>query len=80
MTKNSIMRSIAAVCSVTFLAIVGYAQDKPIKKDLKFTIIPNLAFDAQLLAGVHGAPALDYHVRVVKVGPSEAVPRLRSRT
>ncbi len=40
MTKNSIMRTIAAVCSVTFLAIVGYAQDKPIKKDLKFTIIP----------------------------------------
>src|ERR1700740_1198398 len=40
MTKNSVMKSIAVVCSLAFLGIVGYAQDKPIKKGLKFTVIP----------------------------------------
>jgi rhamnose transport system substrate-binding protein len=40
MTANSLTRIITMVCSITFLGIVAYSQDKPIKKDLKITSIP----------------------------------------
>ena len=82
MTKNSIMRSIAAVCSVTFLAIVGYAQDKPIKKDLKFTIIPKNINNPYMVIQSGGAmdACKELGIEGKVVGPSEAVPRLRSRT
>jgi hypothetical protein len=40
MTKTSLIRILALVCSITSLGIVGKSQDKPIKKDLKITSIP----------------------------------------
>ena len=40
MTKNSLIRALAIVCTVTFLGTVAYSQEKPIKKDLKITCIP----------------------------------------
>ena len=40
MTKTSLIRILALVCSITSLGIVGKSQDKPIKKDLKITAIP----------------------------------------
>src|SRR5260370_5290504 len=74
MTKNSIMRTIAAVCSVTFLAIVGYAQDKPIKKDLKFTIIPKNINNPYMVIQSGGAmdACKELGIEGKVVGPSEA--------
>ena len=40
MNKNSLIRILTLVCSLTFLGTVSNGQDKPIKKDLKITIIP----------------------------------------
>jgi rhamnose transport system substrate-binding protein len=40
MTKNSLIHTFTLVCSLTFFGTVSYSQDKPIKKDLKITVIP----------------------------------------
>ena len=40
MTKNSLIHIFTLVGSLTFLGTVSYSQDKPIKKDLKITVIP----------------------------------------
>jgi rhamnose transport system substrate-binding protein len=40
MTKNSLIRILTLVCSLTFLGTVSNGQDKPIKKELKITVIP----------------------------------------
>lgn len=40
MTTRPLIRTLALVCSLTLLGTVSYGQEKPIKKDLKITIIP----------------------------------------
>jgi rhamnose transport system substrate-binding protein len=40
MTKNSVIKTIVFVCSVTLLGTLAYSQDKPIKKDLKLAFVP----------------------------------------
>jgi rhamnose transport system substrate-binding protein len=40
MTTPPLIRTFTLVCCLTFLGTVSYSQDKPIKKDLKITVIP----------------------------------------
>src|ERR1700719_1772886 len=40
MTRKSLLTTIAAICSLTFLGTIAYSQDKPIKKDLKLAFLP----------------------------------------
>jgi hypothetical protein len=40
MTKISLISAIAIVSSLPFLAANAYAQDKPIKKDLRLAFLP----------------------------------------
>ncbi len=74
MTNNSLTRTIAVVCSVTFLGMVAYGQDKPIKKDLKITAIPKNINNPYMVIQSGGAmdACKEMGIEGKVVGPSEA--------
>src|SRR5271165_4778296 len=74
MTKTSLIRILALVCSVTFLGTVGSSQDKPIKKGLKFTSIPKNVNNPYMVIQSGGAmdACKELGIDGKVVGPSEA--------
>jgi rhamnose transport system substrate-binding protein len=74
MTKTSLIRILALVCSITSLGIVGKSQDKPIKKDLKITAIPKNINNPYMVIQSGGAmdAAKEMGAEGKVVGPSEA--------
>ena len=74
MTKYSLIKTLAVVCSLTFLGTVGYGQDKPIKKDLKITTIPKNINNPYMVIQSGGAmdACKEMGIEGKVVGPSEA--------
>src|ERR1700737_281940 len=74
MTKNSLIRTIAVICSLTFLGMAGDGQDKAIKKDLKFTAIPKNINNPYMVIQSGGAmdACKELGAEGKVVGPSEA--------
>src|SRR5262249_38360545 len=73
MTKISLIRTIAVVCSLSFLGTTGFADDKPLKKDLKFTIIPKNINNPYMVIQSGGAidACKELGIEGKVVGPSE---------
>jgi rhamnose transport system substrate-binding protein len=74
MTKISLIRTLALVCTLTFLGTVGNSQDKPIKKDLKITAIPKNINNPYMVIQSGGAmdACKEMGCEGKVVGPSEA--------
>src|SRR6516162_11153553 len=73
MTRIPLMRTIAVVCSLSFLGTIGFAQDKPLKKDLKFTVIPKNINNPYMVIQSGGATdaCKELGIEGKVVGPSE---------
>src|SRR5437762_978198 len=73
MTGISLVRTIAVVCSLSLSGSIGFAQDKPIKKDLKFTAIPKNINNPYMVIQSGGAmdACKELGIEGKVVGPSE---------
>src|SRR4030081_346229 len=74
MTRTSVIKAIAVICSFSFLGTIGFSEDKPIKKDLKITSIPKNINNPYMVIQSGGAmdACKEMGIEGKVVGPSEA--------
>ena len=76
MKYNALIRTLALVCSVNLFLLVpvGHGQEKPIKKDLKITVIPKNINNPYMVTQSNGAldACKELGEQGKVVGPSEA--------
>jgi rhamnose transport system substrate-binding protein len=73
MTRPSLIKTIVVACSISFLGTAGFTQDKPIQKELKFTVIPKNINNPYMVIQSGGAAdaCKELGIEGKVVGPSE---------